>query len=230
MKKLTKKMQFMQNLVNHKKIYNIEEGIILLKKIAISKFNESIDASINLGINPKKTDQNIRSSIILPHGIGKSITIAVFTQGDNINIAKNCGAEHVGLYDLIEQIQNKNINFDIAIASSDVMNDVNKLGPILGPRGLMPNPKLGTVTSDVENTIKNIKRGQINYKNDKNGIIHTSIGKINFINSKIKDNLNALLESLKKLKPINFKGLYIKKITLSTTMSLGIKINCTNLN
>lgn len=229
MKKKTKRMKMMHSLVNEKKNYNIEEGITLLKKIATSKFNESVDVSINLGINPKKSDQNIRNSTILPHGTGKSVTIAVFTQGENIDIAKKCGAEYVGLHDLIEKIKIGNINFNIVIASKDVMHIVNTLGPILGPRGLMPNPKLGTVTDDIKTAITNAKNGQINYKNDKNGIIHTTIGKINFINNKIQDNFNSLITSLQNSKPKNSKGLYIKKITISTTMSLGIQINCNNL-
>ncbi|XBC40795.1 MAG: 50S ribosomal protein L1 [Buchnera aphidicola (Nurudea yanoniella)] len=230
MKKITKKMQFMHTLVKNKKNFDIEEGIELLKKMAISKFNESIDVSINLSINPKKSDQNIRGSTVLPHGIGKIIKVAVFTQEKNFEIAKKCGAEYVGLHDLIEKIQKNNIDFNIAIASVDVMHFVNKLGPVLGPRGLMPNTKLGTVTNDIKTAIKNAKIGQINYKNDKNGIIHTSIGKINFLNKNIQENLHVLLKSLKRLKPKTLKGSYIKKITLSTTMSLGININFNNLN
>ncbi|XBC41822.1 MAG: 50S ribosomal protein L1 [Buchnera aphidicola (Kaburagia rhusicola rhusicola)] len=229
MKKNTKRMKIMHSLVEEKKNYDIEEGITLLKKIATSKFNESVDVSINLGINPKKSDQNIRNSTILPHGTGKSVTIAVFTQGANINIAKKCGAEYVGLHDLIEKIKIGNINFNIAIASTDVMRIVNTLGPILGPRGLMPNPKLGTVTDDIKTAITNAKNGQINYKNDKNGIIHTTIGKINFANNKIQDNFHSLITALQNSKPKNSKGPYIKKITISTTMSLGIYINCNNL-
>ncbi|XBC38762.1 MAG: 50S ribosomal protein L1 [Buchnera aphidicola (Melaphis rhois)] len=225
MKRTTKKMQFMHNLIDRKQTYNIENSIVLLKKMTTSKFNESIDVSINLGINPKKSDQNIRNSTILPHGIGKHIRVAVFTQGKNVDIAKKCGAEYVGLNRLIKDIQINGINFDVAIASIDSMNTVSKLGPILGPRNLMPNPKLGTVTNDIETAIKNAKRGQIYYKNDKNGIIHVSIGKVNFEHEKIKDNLNALLVSLKKSKPTSAKGLYIKKITISTTMSVGINID-----
>ncbi|XBC39274.1 MAG: 50S ribosomal protein L1 [Buchnera aphidicola (Nurudea shiraii)] len=229
MKKLTKKMQFMHNLVKNKKIFDIEESILLLKKIAVSKFNESIDVSINLGINSKKSDQNIRGSTILPHGIGKLIKVAVFTQDENIEVAKRCGAEYVGLHDLIKHIQVHGIDFNIAIASTEVMKFVNKLGPILGPRGLMPHLKLGTVTNNLEYAIKNAKNGQINYKSDKNGIIHTSIGKINFLSKNIKENLNSLIKSLKKFKPKTLKGPYIKKITLSTTMSLGVNINLNSL-
>ncbi|ANF16861.1 50S ribosomal protein L1 [Buchnera aphidicola (Schlechtendalia chinensis)] len=229
MKKNTKKAKFLNNLMPNKKIFEIEEGIELLKKMAISKFNESIDASINLGINPKKPDQNIKNSIVLPFGTGKTIKLAVFTTGENINIAKKLGAEYVGLHDLVEQIKEKKIKFDIAIASTDTMKIVNELGPILGPRGLMPNPKLGTVTDNIENAIKNAKYGQINYKNDKNGIVHTTIGKINFPNKDIQENLNALLTSLKKLRPLNLKGEYIKKVTISTTMSLGINIDFNNI-
>ncbi|XBC37709.1 MAG: 50S ribosomal protein L1 [Buchnera aphidicola (Meitanaphis microgallis)] len=230
MKKLTKKMKVMHSLINHKKIYNIEECITLLKKMATSKFNESVDISINLNIDPKKPNQNIRNSAILPHGTGKLIKVAVFTQEENINIAKKCGAEYIGLHDLIKKIKTEGINFDVAIASLDVMHIVNQLGPILGPRGLMPNPKLGTATNDIKTTIENVKRGQISYKNDKNGIVHTTIGKINFINKKIKENLHALLTSLYKLKPTNSKKTFIKKITLATTMSLGINIDHNNLN
>ncbi|XBC44410.1 MAG: 50S ribosomal protein L1 [Buchnera aphidicola (Schlechtendalia peitan)] len=230
MRKFTKKQKFMHNLIDHKKVFEIEEGIEILKKMAISKFNESIDISINLNINSKKSDQNIRNSAILPHGTGKTIKIVVFTTGKNVDIAKSLGVEYVGLHDLSDIIKSGKINFNVAIASTETMNVVSKLGPILGPRGLMPNPKLGTVTDNIENAIKNAKKGQINYKNDKNGIVHTSIGKINFTNKNIQENLNTLLISIKKSKPKNLKGLYIKKITISTTMSLGINVNINNLS
>lgn len=232
MKKLTKKKRFLKNFfANHKKMYHIDESIILLKKMAIAKFTESLDISINLGIDPKKSDQNIRNTTILPHGTGRLIKVAVFTQGENEKIAKKSGAEFVGLHDLIEEIiKSKKINFDVAIATPDVMSSVGKIGPILGPKGLMPNPKLGTITNKLESAIKNAKSGQIYYKNDKNGIVHTTIGKINFSNEKIKENLNTLISSLTKSKPMKSKGTYIKKIALSTTMSAGIKIDLSTLN
>jgi len=224
MKKITKKKRLLKTLIHQKKTYNLDEGVTLLKKMALSKFIESLDVAIKLGIDPKKTDQNIRNAITLPYGTGRLTKIAVFTQGKNEIIAKNCGAEFVGLHDLIEEVKNKKIFFDIAIATPDVMYIVSQIGPILGPRGLMPNPKLGTVTEKLEHAIKDAKSGKIYYKNDKNGIIHTTIGKINFENEKIKANFNSLINSLKKSKPIKLKGSYIKKIIISTTMSPGIQL------
>ncbi|AAO26781.1 50S ribosomal protein L1 [Buchnera aphidicola str. Bp (Baizongia pistaciae)] len=230
MKKLTKKQNLFKTFLNHTKKYDIDEGITLLKKMATSKFIESLDVAINLGINPKNTNQNIRNTTILPHGIGRLIKVAVFTQGENEKIAKKFGAEFVGLHNLIETVKTKTILFDVAIATPDVMPYVSQLGPILGPRGLMPNPKLGTITEKLEYAIKNAKSGQIHYKNDKNGIIHISIGKINFENTKIKENLNALISSLKQSKPSQSKGTYIKQVVISTTMSSGIKIDLNTLN
>ncbi|XBC39778.1 MAG: 50S ribosomal protein L1 [Buchnera aphidicola (Chaetogeoica yunlongensis)] len=230
MKKLTKKRKILTTLIKKNHIYSIQESIILLKKTTTKKFIESLDVSINLGINPKKSDQNIRNTTLLPHGTGKIKKVAVFTQGENEKLAKNYGADIVGLEDLIEQIKNKKIYFDIAIATPDVMSSVGKIGSILGPRGLMPNPKLGTITNKLKYAIQNAKSGQIFYKNDKNGIIHATIGKINFSEKKIQENLHALLTSLKKSKPKQSKGTYIQKIVISTTMSPGIKIDLSTIN
>ncbi|WP_343192202.1 50S ribosomal protein L1 [Buchnera aphidicola] len=225
MPKLTKRMLLIKNKTKLKKQYNINESILLLKEFAIKTFNESIDVSIQLGIDAKKSDQNIRGTTILPHGIGKTIKTAVFAQGDNIKLAKSAGADFIGMENLVDLIKNKKIIFDVVIASPDTMPIVSKLGSILGPKGLMPNPKLGTVTDNIYQTVKNIKTGQIRYKNDKNGIIHTTIGKINFPQQNIQENLNALLVSLKKNKPSHSKGVFIKKITLSTTMGAGLTID-----
>lgn len=231
MGKLTKKMIFIRNNINYKKNYHIDESLLLLKKFTTKKFNESLDVSIHLGIDAKKSEQNIRGSTVLPHGIGRTIKVAVFSQSDqHIQEAISAGADFIELENLIENIKNKKINFDVLIASPDSMNLVGKLGPILGPRGLMPNPKLGTVTEKIFEAVKNAKIGQIHYRNDKNGIIHTTIGKVNFLEKNIKENLHALLTSLHKAKPSQSKGLYIKKIVLSTTMGAGLKIDQSTLN
>ncbi|QCI15742.1 50S ribosomal protein L1 [Buchnera aphidicola] len=230
MKKTSKRIKDLKNSIDLKKIYNINELITVLKKSSKVKFNESIDIAINLGINSKKSDQNIRGSTVLPNGIGRSIRVAVFTQGENIEIAKNAGAELIGMDDLVEKIKKEGVNFNIAIASPDAMKSVTKLGQILGPRGLMPNPKLGTVTTNIAEAIKNAKTGQVRYRNDKNGIIHATIGRINFNENQIKENLNVFLESIKKSKPPHSKGMYIKKIVLSTTMGIGLTVDQSTLS
>ncbi|WP_367670448.1 50S ribosomal protein L1 [Sodalis-like secondary symbiont of Drepanosiphum platanoidis] len=228
--KFNKRIKNIRKKINIEKEYDINEAIFLIKKTAKAKFIESIDVSINLGINTKKSDQNVRGSIILPKGTGRIIKIAVFTQGLNIELAKKAGADFIGTNDLAEKIKNNKIIVNSIIASPDVMHIVSKLGKILGPRGLMPNPKFGTVTDNIQKAIKNAKSGQIYYKNDKNGIIHTIIGKSNFLNNDLKLNLECLILEIKKNKPTNIKGLYIKKITISTTMGVGIKININSLN
>ncbi|CUR53814.1 50S ribosomal protein L1 [Serratia symbiotica] len=225
MVKLTKRMRFIRNKVDKTKSYNIVDAIILLKELTIVKFIESVDVSINLGIDSRKSDQNIRGFTILPHGIGRNVRIAVFAQGMNAEIAKSSNAEIVGMEDLADIIKKGEINFDVVIASPDTMHIVSPLGQILGPRGLMPNPKVGTVTTNIAEAVKNAKSGQIRYRNDKDGIIHTSIGKINFELNKLKENLEYLLIALKKVKPSQSKGIYIKKVTLSTTMGAGIIID-----
>ncbi|AEO08409.1 50S ribosomal protein L1 [Buchnera aphidicola str. Ak (Acyrthosiphon kondoi)] len=230
MSKITKRMKNIKNNINFEKLYHIDELISLLKKSSKVKFNESIDIAINLGINSKKSDQNIRGSTVLPNGIGRSIRVAVFTQGHNIEIAKNAGAELVGMEDLAEKIKKEGINFDVVIASPDAMKVVTQLGQILGPRNLMPNPKLGTITTNIAEAIKNAKTGQVRYRNDKNGIIHATIGRINFDKDQIKENFNVFLESIKKAKPPQSKGIYIKKIVLSTTMGMGLMIDQSTLS
>jgi large subunit ribosomal protein L1 len=230
MSKITKRMKSIKKNIDFKKFYHIDELISILKETSSVKFNESIDISINLGINSKKSDQNIRGSTVLPNGIGRSVRVAVFTQGDNVEIAKNAGAELIGMDDLVEKIKKEGINFNIAIASPDAMKSVTQLGQILGPRGLMPNPKLGTVTENIAQAIKNAKTGQVRYRNDKNGIIHATIGKINFDQNYIKENFNVFLESIKKSKPPHSKGIYIKKIVLSTTMGIGLIVDQSTLS
>ncbi|BGI50882.1 MAG: 50S ribosomal protein L1 [Arsenophonus endosymbiont of Ceratovacuna japonica] len=225
MAKLTKRMFNIYKKIDLTKKYNIIEAIKLLKSLSITKFIESVDIAINLGIDSRKSDQNIRGSIILPHGTGRSVRVAVFTQGDNIEIAKSVGAELVGMEDLANKIKLGEMNFDVVIASPDAMRVVGKLGQILGPRGLMPNPKFNTVTNNIADAVKNAKIGQIRYRNDKNGIIHTTIGKVNFDDNKLKENFEVLLFALKKAKPPSAKGIYIKKISLSTTMGSRVIID-----
>ncbi|CAL4318040.1 50S ribosomal protein L1 [Buchnera aphidicola (Eriosoma lanigerum)] len=225
MKKITKRMKYIKNQINIKKIYNIDEAITLLKNVSSTKFIESVDIAVNLGIDPKKSDQNIRGSVVLPHGTGNVVRVAVFTQGDNINKAKQAGAELVGMNDLAEKIKSNGINFDVVIASPDAITVVSKLGSLLGPKGLMPNLKLGTVTEDISTAVHNAKSGQIRFRNDKNGILHTTIGKVNFSLLHLKNNFFIFLETLKKLKPSQSKGIFIKKIFLSTTMGGSINID-----
>lgn len=230
MKKISKRIRKIKEHINFNKLYHIDEIISILKKTSLTKFNESIDISINLGINPKKSDQNIRGSTILPHGTGRDIRVAVFTQGNNIEIAKNAGAEFVGMEELSDKIKQEGVNFDTVIASPDAMQVVTQLGPILGPRGLMPNPKLGTVTTNIAHAIKNAKTGQVQYRNDKNGIIHATIGRVNFTTQYIKENFNTFLESINKSKPTQAKGIYIKKVVLSTTMGIGLIVDQSTLS
>ncbi|MCU4137166.1 50S ribosomal protein L1 [Buchnera aphidicola (Sitobion miscanthi)] len=230
MSTITKRMKHIKNNIDFKKFYHIDEIINLLKKSSQVKFNESIDIAINLGINPKKSDQNIRGSVVLPNGVGRIVRVAVFTQGNNVEIAKNAGAEFIGMEDLSEKIKKEGVNFDIVIASPDAMKVVTQLGQILGPRNLMPNPKLGTITTNIAEAIKNAKTGQVRYRNDKNGIIHATIGRINFNIKHIKENLNIFLESIKKSKPPQSKGTYIKKIVLSTTMGIGLIVDQSTLS
>ncbi|QNS01791.1 MAG: 50S ribosomal protein L1 [Buchnera aphidicola (Pentalonia nigronervosa)] len=229
MKKITKRMKNIKKNIDLKKKYHLDELITLLQNTSTTNFIESVDIAINLGINTKKTDQNIRGFSILPYGLGRTIKVAVFTQGNNVKIAQNAGAELVGMEDLIDIIKKEGINFNVAIASPDAMKIVTKIGHILGPRGLMPNPKLGTVTKNIAESIKNVKTGQIRYQNDKNGIIHATIGRINFKKNHIKENFITLISSIKKSKPPQSKGIYIKKIVLSTTMGIGLTVDQSNL-
>lgn len=229
MAKLTKRMRVIRDKVDVTKQYNITDAISVLKELATAKFVESVDVSIHLGIDARKSDQNIRGATVLPHGIGRNVRVAVFTQGPNAEAAKAAGAELVGMDDLADLIRKGNTNLDVTIASPDAMRVVGQLAQILGPRGLMPNPKVGTVTPNVAEAVKNAKTGQVRYRNDKNGIIHTTIGKINFESEKLKENLDSLLIALKKAKPSQAKGVYIKKISISTTMGAGVAIDHSSL-
>jgi large subunit ribosomal protein L1 len=229
MAKLSKRARLIREKVDVIKEYDINDAFSLLKEFATAKFRESVDVAINLGIDARKSDQNVRGATVLPNGTGRDVRVAVFTQGANAEKAIAAGADVVGMEDLAEQVKAGQMDFDVVIASPDAMRVVGQLGQILGPRGLMPNPKVGTVTPDVTKAIENAKAGQIRYRNDKNGIIHTTIGKADFDDAKLQQNLESLLEALNKAKPANAKGQYIKKISLSTTMGAGVKINASSL-
>ena len=229
MAKLSKRARLIREKVDVLKEYDINEAISLLKELATANFRESVDVAVNLGIDARKSDQNVRGATVLPHGTGRDVRVAVFTQGANAEKAKEAGADVVGMEDLAEQVKAGNMDFDVVIATPDAMRVVGQLGQILGPRGLMPNPKVGTVTPDVTTAVNNAKAGQIRYRNDKNGIIHTTIGKADFEDAKLQQNLEALLEALKKAKPANAKGQFIKKISVSTTMGAGVSVNQASL-
>jgi len=230
MAKLTKRMRNIREKVDVVKQYEINEAVALLKELATAKFVESVDVAVNLGIDARKSDQNVRGATVLPHGTGRSVRVAVFAQGANAEAAKEAGAELVGMDDLAAKVKAGEMDFDVVIASPDAMRVVGQLGQILGPRGLMPNPKVGTVTPNVAEAVKNAKAGQVRYRNDKNGIIHTTIGKVDFNEAQLKENLEALLVALKKAKPSAAKGVYIKKVSLSTTMGAGVAIDQASLS
>lgn len=225
MAKLTKRQKLIAEKVEAGKVYAVEEAAALLNELSQVKFKESVDVAVNLGIDARKSDQNVRSATVLPHGTGKTVRVAVFTQGANAEAAKEAGADVVGMEDLAAQVKGGDLDFDVVVASPDAMRVVGQLGQVLGPRGLMPNPKVGTVTPDVATAVKNAKGGQIRYRNDKNGIIHTTIGKADFSVEAIKENLQALLVDLKKAKPSSAKGAYFKKVTISTTMGPGLIVD-----
>ena len=225
MAKLSKRQKQIAEKVEAGKVYSVEEAVALLSEVSNVKFTEALDVAVNLGIDARKSDQNVRSSTVLPHGTGKTVRVAVFTQGANAEKALEAGADVVGMDELAAQMKGGDLNFDVVIASPDAMRVVGQLGQVLGPRGLMPNPKVGTVTPDVATAVKNAKAGQIRYRNDKNGIIHSTIGKADFTVDKIKENLEALLVDLKKAKPSSAKGAYLKKVTLSTTMGPGLTVD-----
>ncbi|OCH12138.1 MULTISPECIES: 50S ribosomal protein L1 [unclassified Aliivibrio] len=225
MAKLTKRMRNIREKVEVTKDYEINEAVALLKELATANFNESVDVAVNLGIDARKSDQNVRGATVLPHGTGRNVRVAVFTQGANAEAAKEAGADLVGMEDLAELVKKGEMNFDVVVASPDAMRVVGQLGTILGPRGLMPNPKVGTVTPNVAQAVKNAKAGQVRYRNDKNGIIHTTIGKVDFDAAQLKENLESLLVALKKAKPTSAKGVFLKKVSISTTMGAGVSLD-----
>ena len=230
MAKLTKRMRVIREKVDGTKEYGITEAVALLKELATAKFVESVDVAVNLGIDARKSDQNVRGATVLPNGTGRTVRVAVFTQGANAEAATAAGADLVGMDDLAEQVKRGELNFDVVIAAPDAMRVVGQLGQILGPRGLMPNPKVGTVTPNVAEAVKNAKAGQVRYRNDKNGIIHSTIGKVDFTEAQLKENLEALLVALKKAKPSTSKGQFIKKVSLSTTMGAGMAVDQASLD
>lgn len=229
MAKLSKRQAAIKAKLVPGKLYSIEEAVSLLAELPPAKFKESIDVAVNLGIDPRKSDQVVRGASVLPAGTGKTVRVAVFAQGANAEAAKAAGADVVGFDDLAESIQAGNLDFDVVIASPDAMRVVGKLGTILGPRGLMPNPKVGTVTPDVATAVKNAKGGQVRYRVDKGGIIHTPVGQMGFTAEAIQQNVEALVADLKKAKPATSKGVYLKKVTLSTTMGPGLTIDLSTL-
>lgn len=229
MSKLSKKAKLIQSKVVPGQAYEAKGAFALLKELSVSKFDESVDVSVNLGIDARKSEQNVRGATLLPNGTGKTVRVAVFTQGDKAAAALEAGADVVGMDDLAEQIKGGDLNFDVVIASPDAMRVVGTLGQILGPRGLMPNPKVGTVTPDVANAVKNAKAGQVRYRTDKGGIIHCSIGKTTFDEKALQENVEALLSDLLKAKPVASKGVYLKKISVSTTMGPGLIVDQSSL-
>ena len=230
MAKLSKKAKLVKSKVDRSKQYSIIEAVGILKELGTSKFNEAIDVSVNLGVDPRKSDQNVRGATVLPNGTGKSVRVAVFTQGANADAAIAAGADIVGMDDLGDLVKKGEMNFDVVIASPDAMRVVGQLGQILGPRGLMPNPKVGTVTTDVATAVRNAKSGQVRYRTDKGGIIHCTLGKVAFDATAIQGNLEALLSDLRKAKPTAAKGVYIKKITLSSTMGPGLWLDTSSIS
>ena len=222
---LSKRRKAAREKVDSNAMYTIDDALSLVKELAVAKFPESIDVSVNLGVDPRKSDQVVRGSTVLPNGTGKSVRVAVFAQGENAEKAKAAGADIVGFEDLAESIKGGDLNFQVVIATPDAMRVVGTLGQILGPRGLMPNPKVGTVTADVEAAVKNAKAGQVRYRTDKAGIIHCAIGRADFEVDALKENLNALLADLKKAKPASSKGQYVRKLTVSSTMGPGVAVD-----
>ena len=229
MASLSKRLRAIKEKIEEGKLYPIDEAVTLLNEMSSVKFTESIDISINLGVDPKKSDQVVRGAAVLPNGTGKDVRVAVFAQGDKAEEATAAGADIVGMDDLAASIKEGKLDFDVVVASPDAMRVVGQLGQILGPRGLMPNPKLGTVTVDVAEAVRNAKAGQVRYRTDKNGIVHGGVGKVGFKPIAIKENIEALIADLKKVKPASAKGIYLKKIVLSTTMGAGIPIDQSSL-
>ena len=230
MKKLSKRINTFRDKVEQSKYYSIQDAVNLLKEISSVKFDESVEVAINLGVDARKSDQQVRGSTVLPKGTGKKIRVAVFAEGENANAAKAAGADTVGFEDLAEAMQKGDINYGVVIATPDAMPIVGKLGKVLGPRGLMPNPKDGTVTKDIEQAVRNAKSGQVRYKTDKNAIIHCAIGKVSFDSDSLIENLHTLLTDLIKVKPNSAKGTYLKKLSLSTTMGPGLLVDQSSLS
>lgn len=229
MAKLTKRQKAFAEKIEAGKQYGFEDAAKLLADLSTIKFKESVDISINLGVDPRKSDQVVRGATVLPNGTGKSVRVAVFTQGPGVEAALAAGADRVGMDDLAAEMKGGDLSYDVVIASPDAMRVVGQLGQILGPRGLMPNPKVGTVTPDVATAVKNAKAGQVRFRTDKNGIIHASVGKVDFEPAKLRQNVEALLVDLKRLKPSTSKGVYVKRVTLSTTMGPGLQIDQASL-
>jgi large subunit ribosomal protein L1 len=230
MARLSKRMKMFREKVDATRAYPLDEAVSLLKETATAKFNETVEVAVKLGVDARKSDQAVRGATTLPHGTGSEVRVAVFTQGENADKATAAGADFVGMDELAEQVKGGMMDFDVVVASPDAMRVVGQLGQILGPRGLMPNPKTGTVTPDVETAVKNAKAGQMRYRTDKNGIIHGGIGKISFDLDAIRGNLEAVLADLRKAKPSAAKGIYMKKVTLSTTMGPGVTIDQASLD
>jgi large subunit ribosomal protein L1 len=229
MAKLTKRAKMLKEKIDRTKVYAYENAIALVKECATAKFDESIDVAVQLGVDAKKSDQVVRGSVVLPAGTGKTVRVAVFASGDKAEAAKAAGADIVGMEDLAERIKGGDMPFDIVIASPDTMRIVGTLGQVLGPRGLMPNPKVGTVTPDVATAVKNAKAGQVQYRTDKAGIIHATIGRKSFTDEQLKTNLVALIDALNKAKPATSKGVYLRKVALSSTMGAGVRVDQTTL-
>ena len=226
---MSKRMAEIRSKFDRNQQYAIDDGLALLKQCSTVKFDESVDASINLGVDPRKSDQNVRGSSVLPNGTGKQVRVAVFTQGDNVDKATQAGADAVGMQELADAMKGGDLNYDVVIASPDAMGIVGQLGQLVGPRGLMPNPKVGTVSADVATAVQNAKAGQVRYRTDKGGIIHCTIGKASFDVNQLRENLEFLLTDLRKAKPTSSKGIYLKKISISTTMGVGFSVDQASL-
>jgi len=230
MAKVSKRLQALKGKVDKLKNYSIDEALGLVKEAATAKFNESVDVAVNLGVDPRKSDQVVRGSVVMPRGIGKTVRVAVFAQGANAEAAKTAGADVVGFDDLAAEVKGGRIDFDVVIATPDAMRVVGQLGQILGPRGLMPNPKVGTVTPNVAEAVKNAKAGQVQYRTDKSGIVHATIGRASFEVDALKENLAALVDALNKAKPASAKGVYMKRIAVSSTMGIGVRVDQSSLS
>lgn len=229
MANLSKRSQAIRAKVDRNRVYSLDEALALVKESATAKFDESVDVAVNLGIDPRKSDQVVRGSVVLPAGTGKSVRVAVFAQGEKAEVAKAAGADVVGFEDLAEQVKGGTIDFDVCVATPDAMRVVGQLGQILGPRGLMPNPKVGTVTMDVETAVKNAKAGQVQYRADKAGIVHATIGRASFTVESLQTNAHALVDALNKAKPTASKGVYLRRVAVSSTMGAGIRVEPSSL-